>query len=432
MAGRALLVPAALLLAACAAQGGPARPTPAVSSADSIAALPGSTVERDTVPLLGAARIAALPPAGKEAWTRYLEASRAARARDQALLREELRALGRERMTRAPYAKGFDVAKSMTPEWFRGDSARRTADNLLSWQTPSGGWSKHVDFALRPRLPGESFYSESDGWHYIATLDNDATTEPMRFLAGAYRAHGDPRHRDAFLRGLGWLLAAQYPTGCWPQVYPLQGGYHDAATYNDDAMVNALRVLRDVSWGRFDFVPEPERRRAAGALERGVECVVASQVVVDGVRTGWAQQHDPLTLAPTPARSFEPVGLTGRESAGIAELLMSLRDPGPRAVEAVHAAAEWFRRTAIHGYAYGSDQVLRAESGAGPLWARLLEIETGRPIFANRDGVRLYDWNLLTDRRRGYAWFSTEPAAVLRKYADWSARHPRVGAPASR
>ena len=34
-------------------------------------------------------------------------------------------------------------------------------------------------------------------------------------------------------------------------------------------------------------------------------------------------------------------------------------------------------------------------------------------IMANRDGVKLYDWNKLTDRRSGYAWYTTRPAETL-------------------
>jgi PelA/Pel-15E family pectate lyase len=53
-----------------------------------------------------------------------------------------------------------------------------------------------------------------------------------------------------------------------------------------------------------------------------------------------------------------------------------------------------------------------------------MEIGTNRPIFANRDGVLLYDFNLLTDRRTGYNWYGTEPAASLKSYAAWAPTHP--------
>ena len=99
-------------------------------------------------------------------------------------------------MTPAPYRKEFRFAPSMaSPAWLAGAEGRKVAATVISFQTPSGGWSKHIDLMGRPRKPGESFYSENDGWHYIATLDNDSTTEEIRFLAAAQR--GDRRRGDA-------------------------------------------------------------------------------------------------------------------------------------------------------------------------------------------------------------------------------------------
>ena len=395
------------------------------SPVDSIAKLPGAAVERDTASLLGAARLAGLSAADRERWTAYVRASRAWRVRDQALLAGELRALGRERMTRAPYVReSFELKPWMTHSWLRGDTARRMAETILSFQTPSGGWSKHVDMGGGPRAPGQSFFSETDAWQYIATLDNNATTSELRFLARVDSARPDPHYRAAFLRGIDYLLAAQLPNGCWPQVWPLQGGYHDAATFNDDAIANAAALLRDVANGDVPFVPAAQRARASAAFGRAIECVLAAQVVVGGRRTIWGQQHDPLTLAPTHARSYEPASLATKESAGVMRLLMSLPRPDARVVAAVHAAAAWFRANAIHGYAYDFATGRRAEPGAGPLWARMAEIGTDRPIFSNRDGIILYDYERLTDRRTGYGWYSEEPAAALRQYERWVARHP--------
>jgi PelA/Pel-15E family pectate lyase len=279
---------------------------------------------------------------------------------------------------------------------------------------------------LRPRQAGESWFSESDGWSYIATIDNGSTVGQLLFLSRAFQARGDERYRDAFLRGLDYLFAAQFPNGCWPQVYPLQGGYHDAATFNDDAIVNVLRLFRDIGRDRHPFVPDDVRARAADRLARGVQCIVASQVRVGGRLTAWGQQHDPLTQVPVPARSYEPASLSGRESAGIAGLLMTLRDPDARVIRAVHAVADWFRKTAIHGYAYDFEEGLSRKEGAGPIWARMYEIGTDRPIFSNRDGIVLYDWNELTDRRTGYGWYGEEPAGALERYEAWSRRYPRI------
>jgi hypothetical protein len=46
--------------------------------------------------------------------------------------------------------------------------------------------------------------------------------------------------------------------------------------------------------------------------------------------------------------------------------------------------------------------------------------------MANRDGVKLYDWEKLTDRRQGYGWYTTRPTETLEKFRQWSRAHPRA------
>lgn len=392
---------------------------------DSIARLPGAQVERDRQSSLSPARIGALPAAERAAWTKYVARSQRALARDTALLNAELRAAGRTAMTRAPYVRqSFTVDSTMTDAWLHSAEAQRLADAVLSYQTPSGGWSKHVDLWKGPRAAGQSFFSENESWQYIATLDNGSTTSQLGFLSRLNAAHPDRRYRDAFLRGLAWLLDAQYPNGCWPQVYPLQGGYHDNATFNDDAMVHAATLLRDVAARRHAVVDPALRRRAAAATRGAVACMLAAQVRVHGVRTIWPQQADALSLLPTDARSYEHASLTAKESAPILLFLMALDAPDSAVVGAVHAAYDYLQRTRIMGLVYEQGRP-QARAGAGPLWARMYEIGTDRPIFSNRDGVVLYEWDKLTDRREGYGWYTDEPLAVLTRYEDWARVHPR-------
>src|SRR5206468_1100037 len=128
-------------------------------------------------------------PALQSEWSRYLARSAELYARDTAVMGKELRGLGRTAMVRAPYTHDFSVKPWMTPAWFRSDSAARMAENILSFQAPNGGWSKHVDFTAHPRQPGESYYAEDTTWSWISTIDNDQTTEEIRFLMRAELAH---------------------------------------------------------------------------------------------------------------------------------------------------------------------------------------------------------------------------------------------------
>jgi PelA/Pel-15E family pectate lyase len=371
--------------------------------------------------LLSLSRIGALPEPARREWRSYVESSRANGERDRAAMQAEMRAAGKQTWTPAPAGRGFAVTDEMTEAWFRGDSARRLADAIVSYQTPTGGWSKRMEFN-HLRQPGESWSAE-DNWSWVGTLDNGATTEQLRFLAGAIAAHGDSTHRASFVRGIGYLLVSQQPTGCWPQVYPLMGSYHDAATFNDDATINALRVLRAAANGDYAWVPDELRARTAAAVERGIGCILNTQVTVGGRRTVWGAQHDPIAFAPVKARAYEHASLSGRESAAILNFLMEIRDPSPAVVQAIHGAAAWFREAAITGSEYVPRGTLTPRAGAGPLWARFYEIGTNRPIFSDRDGVIRYDLAEIGDERRGgYLWYTDEPATTLRRYDRWVQR----------
>ena len=90
---------------------------------------------------------------------------------------------------------------------------------------------------------------------YDSTTDNDATTTQMIYLARLYQATGDVRYRAGFRAGVDYLLSGQYKNGGWPQFWPVQRDYQPHITYNDDAMVNTMVLLRDISLGL-----EPDRK----------------------------------------------------------------------------------------------------------------------------------------------------------------------------
>jgi PelA/Pel-15E family pectate lyase len=376
--------------------------------------------------LLAPSRIAALPTEQRASWQRYLDASQVAMAKDRALIAEELRAIGAPVMRRAPLAsQSFNMDEPPSASWLSSDSARLLGMSMLSFQTPSGGWSKRVDFTKGPREKGQSFYSENERWQYIATIDNDATTSQIEYLVALDKVQPDPRWRDGAVRGVRYLLDAQMPNGCWPQVWPLQGSYHDAVTFNDDAVVRVATLFEKLAAGLAPWIAPALSSDLTGALNRTEGCIVRAQIASRGALGVWGQQHDPITLAPVGARSYELPSFATKESAAIMDWLMRRPAPSPAAVRAVHGAAAWLRGHALTGLVYDVDRGLRRDSTVTtPMWARLYTLDTERPLFANRDGVPRYDWNELTDRRQGYAWYGQWPASALRRYDRWARTHP--------
>jgi PelA/Pel-15E family pectate lyase len=397
---------------------------------------------------LTADRVAAFPRAQQAAWRDYLARSARQMQADRAFLQAELKTAGLAAELIPP--NGF-AARSMPltrpAEWYGSAEARRIADIIVSFQTPAGGWSKNLNLTDHPRRPGESFAPNnlsahlSPGdfdtphdpkWNYVGTLDNDATTTELQFLARVAAAAQDGEaYRASFLRGLEYLFAAQFPNGGWPQVWPLEGGYHDAITFNDGAVTETLELLQEVADGKewFAFVPDGVRARARASVAEGIDCILATQIVEQGRRTVWAQQHDALNLQPVAGRNYEPAALCGSESAALILFLMRLPQPGAAVVDAVHAAVVWFRKTAISGKAYerGADgRHLVSAPGAGPIWARFYEIGTDRPVFGDRDKSLHDDVNEISaERRNGYSWYNAGPQEALDRFAGWSVSHPR-------
>jgi pectate lyase len=126
---------------------------------------------------------------------------------------------------------------------------------------------------------------------------------------------------------------------------------------------------------------------------------------------------------PRPARSYELVSLSGAESAGILQLLMSLGAPSPDVVRAVKAGAEWFesaRLTGIRQTVINGDKKIVRDAQAPALWARFYEIGSNRPMFASRDGVKKYDVaEIEPERRNGYAWYGNWGDRVATNYSKW-------------
>ncbi|HEY0320544.1 MAG TPA: pectate lyase [Pyrinomonadaceae bacterium] len=317
-------------------------------------------------------------------------------------------------------------------EWYAGDEAIRIADNLLLYQRDTGGWPKNIDMA-RVLAEAEKTDIIKQKQETDSTIDNSATYTQLVFLARVYTAKKLERHKQAFDSGVDYLLKAQYTNGGWPQYYPLRKGYYTHITFNDDAMINVLRLLRDIAQKKSNylFVDEARRSKAEKAVEKGIEVILKTQIVVAGKRTIWDAQYDEITLKPAAARRFEPAALVTRESAGIVRFLMDIKEPSQQVVEAIESAVSWFEKTKLTGIKWieksdasnpqGFERVVIKDPNAGPLWARFYEIGTNRPIFVGRDSVIKYDvMEIEAERRNGYGWYSEEPAKLLGEhYPAW-------------
>jgi PelA/Pel-15E family pectate lyase len=314
------------------------------------------------------------------------------------------------------------------PAWYASDAARVAADHVLRYQSPEGGWPKNTDLLI-PATADILAQVQKEG--KTNTIDNGATTLPIRFLAAVANSTREERYVAAVQRGIDYVLASQYPNGGFPQFFPLRSGYYSRITYNDGAMIGALELLREVAAGHgaFSFIDAGRRARAADAVARGIDCILKTQIRQDGRLTAWCAQHDENTLEPAWGRSYEPPSVSGGESVGIVRFLMSIEQPSPGIIAAIEGAVAWFRKVVITGQRLDQfrradgrlERILVPDSAAPPLWARFYELGTNRPLYMDRDSKPLYDFMQVGyERRSGYGYHSTAPADLIAKdYPRW-------------
>ena len=318
-------------------------------------------------------------------------------------------------------------------EWYASTEARAVAASMLRYQSSEGGWPTDVD----PTVPPTERFLALQPSARAPTIDDGATTTPLRHFALVITATNDAELRAAFERGFDYLLAAQQPHGGWPQYFPLRPDYHSHITYNDDAMVEVLELLRDAAAGKapFAFLDENRRARTAAAVERGISCILRTQVKQNNRLTAWCAQHDENTFAPAWARNFEPPSLSGMESVGLVRFLMSVKGPTPEIIAAIEGAVMWLESVPIHGLrvvdSTGADgkkeRLTVADPVAPPLWARFYELGTNRAVFTGRDMVIRYEFSAIErERRAGYNYYGDWPARLLAKdYPRWRDKNQR-------
>ena len=323
------------------------------------------------------------------------------------------------------------VATGLPDEWYGSDDSKIVAENILLYQRPEGGWPKNMELH-RPLSEEQKDSLQKNSSSYMQTFDNNATTTEMKFMARMYNNTKDVRYRNSFLRGFECLLKAQYPNGGWPQYYPLRNGYYLRITYNDNCMINIMEIIRDVMnreplYSQITTTDDAEKAKIA--YDNGLDCILKSQIKVNEQPTVWCAQHDENNLLPAGARSYELPSFSGGESVGVLLFLMTIPNPSKEVVASVNGAVEWFEKHKIEGIRV--EQFINADgqrdrrvvtaADEAAWWARFYDLETEKPFFCGRDGVKREKLSEIElERRRGYSWYTREPQKALDKYQLWS------------
>lgn len=312
----------------------------------------------------------------------------------------------------------------------------KIADNILLYQRNNGGWPKNYDMqAILTKEQTDSVNKAKSGNH--TTFDNSTTYTHVEYLAEVYTATKIEKYKTASLKGLDYILKAQFPNGGWPQYYPLEENYSRHITFNDGAMLGVLATLKRINENdpALAFVPNDIRQKSLIAYKKGLECILKTQIISNGRLTAWCQQHDEVTLKPAWARAYEMPSICNGESVAIVMMLMSLDNPDKRIIESVQSAIKWFAESKILNTRVKTipsppeesqyktiriDNVVVTDNTAPPIWTRFYEIDTERPLFSDRNSKLLYSMAEVShERRAGYGWYTYSPQQALEKYPEW-------------
>ena len=313
----------------------------------------------------------------------------------------------------------------------------KIADNILLYQRNNGGWPKNYDMqAILTPEQTDSLVRTKDQTH--TTFDNSTTYTHIEYLAKVYSLTQIAKYKDSCLKGIGFVLAAQFANGGWPQYFPLEeGNYSRRITFNDGAYIGIIKMLKRIveDDADFSFVGNDLREQVQQAYQKGLECILKMQIVDRGKLTVWCQQHDEITLQPAWARAFEPPSICNGESAPVVLFLMSINQPDSKIIDAVQVAVKWFQDSKIYHTRVEtveapaeksrwrtstSDRIVVVDSLAPPIWSRYYELGTEKPLFCDRNSKLLYSLSEVSrERRSGYGWYTYAPQEVMDKYPEW-------------
>ena len=328
------------------------------------------------------------------------------------------------------YKEWVHIAPKFDDDFFKTEEAQRIGDNVLLYQQTTGGWPKNI--YMPAELTEQEYNAALKAKENTnqSTIDNNATTTEIEYLSRLYLATQKEKYKEGVLNGIQYLLKSQYENGGWPQFYPRPKGYYVQITYNDNAMVRVMNQLRSIYEKKapYTFLPDNICEQARNAFNKGIECILKTQVRQNGELTVWCAQHDRVTLEPCKARAYELPSLSGQESDNIVLLLMSLPHPSAYVVKSIEGAIKWFQKSEIKGiqkeYFTNSDgkkdyRMVSCED-CPTLWARFYDLETNRPFFCDRDGIKKYDISEIGhERRNGYSWYNKDGSKVLKRYEKW-------------
>jgi PelA/Pel-15E family pectate lyase len=285
-------------------------------------------------------------------------------------------------------------------------AATEVANALIGAQLPCGGWNYMFDHNGEASIKqwystiGKQAWRMEEFQHYYgnATFDDGGTICAAELLLRIYVEKHDPAFRPALDRAIGFVLESQYPSGGWPQRYPLM---HDHAFLGKADYTPFITLNDDVSLENIEFLLQC--RQAIGLdsimdpINRAMNLLI--QLQTPAPYSGWADQYFVETLQPAHARSYEPKAVNASTTMEMIDLLQKYyRLTGDRKFLAgIPQAIDFLESMKLpDSEVERSGRTLRDPSLI--LIPRYIDAETGMPYYIHRRGSNIANGHYFFDQ----------------------------------
>ena len=223
------------------------------------------------------------------------------------------------------------------------------ADNIVALQNEDGG------FCLLPDnidLTQDNLASKLGSLKDDSSLENGSTVAQLRYLAKYITENkpDDDRYKNAFFKGLDFLLNNQRANGGWCMEPASAKGFNGNTEIGNKVTTEVLTLLQDIAVlnnQNFVFVRKSvDISPIKSALEKGNNFIVSSQLSENGTKSGWATQvKDDNTV--TMGRTYERESVSSFTTKDVVDYLMSVHNPSAQMIDAVTSAVAWLKEVKI-------------------------------------------------------------------------------------
>ena len=312
-----------------------------------------------------------------------------------------------------------------TGDAFYLGAASDVASAVVSAQHWSGGWNYVYDIAGPESLREWYETVGRNGWRLeefhihpdSATFDDACTAVATQFLLRMQLERPTPELSLALDKAIRFVKGSQYPSGGWPQRYPLASDYTRLLTFNDDVLGENIRTLL-MAYGALGQTDALDHLRAA------MDSVLALQQA--SPQPGWALQHD-FDGRPAAARSFEPAALATHTTATNIEQLLTFHalTGDAKYLARVPEALDWLDKIKL------SPELAAQLGGTHPTF---IQMGSDRPLYVHRRGSNVVNGKYYWDEQPGSRLSHYSPARTvnlegLRERFLASTRSSQTGCP---